>query len=377
MEKTQLALWPEAAEDSRFLSDQLLTYIGNKRSLLDPIAAVLERVRLQSGGKPLRMLDAFSGSGVVSRLMKSYASCVVANDIEDYATAVSRCFLSNSSTVKWEHLTTTVAELNGIVDQVQMPRGFIEHLYSPHDEENITAGDRVFYTRTNARRIDNYRRLLMNLDITTQSLLLGPLLSAVSVHANTAGVFKGFYKDRATGVGKFGGTARNALLRILGQIALNVPILSRFECDYEVYQEDCAQLVSRIGEFDLAYFDPPYNEHPYGSNYFMLNLVLNYAEPSTLSKVSGIPTNWKRSDFNSPRRALVAFSNALRLVDTRYILVSYNSEGFIKPDDMRRLLESRGEVEVMPLSYNTYRGSRNLRARSIHVTEYLFLVKTR
>ncbi len=71
-----------------------------------------------------------------------------------------------------------------------------------------------------------------------RDLLPGPLLSEASIHANTAGVFKGFYKDRRTGVGRFGGTGSDALIRILGEITLEVPVLSNFECDYQVLQED-------------------------------------------------------------------------------------------------------------------------------------------
>ena len=56
--------------------------------------------------------------------------------------------------------------------------------------------------------------------------------------------------------------------------------LSRFECDYVVHQMDANHLVGDVGGFDVAYFDPPYNQHPYGSNYFMLNLLVNYEEPT-------------------------------------------------------------------------------------------------
>ena len=34
--------------------------------------------------------------------------------------------------------------------------------------------------------------------------------------------------------------------------------------------------------------DPPYNQHPYGSNYFMLNLICDYREPVEISAVSAI-----------------------------------------------------------------------------------------
>ena len=37
--------------------------------------------------------------------------------------------------------------------------------------------------------------------------LLAPLLSEASIHANTSGVFKGFYKDSKKNIGKFGGNS--------------------------------------------------------------------------------------------------------------------------------------------------------------------------
>ena len=134
-------------------------------------------------------------------------------------------------------------------------------------------------------------------------MLLGPLLSSASVHANTAGVFKGFYKDKLSGVGKLGGSGADALERITGQIRMRVPVLSRFSSKADVHQMDTNELVASVGDFDLAYFDPPYNQHPYGSNYFMLNLLVDYQEPAEISKVSGIPEDWTRSPYNVKRMA--------------------------------------------------------------------------
>ena len=94
-------------------------------------------------------------------------------------------------------------------------------------------------------------------------------------------MFKGFYKDRTTGVGQYGGTGSDALKRIKGEITLEIPVLSRFECDYQVLQDDTNKVASGIKGLDLAYIDPPYNQHPYGSNYFMLNLLVGYKRPMT------------------------------------------------------------------------------------------------
>ena len=365
------------AEDPDYLTRQLITYIGNKRTLLGHIGIAVERVKQRLGKGKLRVVDLFSGSGVVSRYLKAHASLLISNDIEDYAAVISRCYLRNRSTVDLRALSEMVFELNTKVTDEPFPPGFIEELYAPRDEANITREDRVFYTRENARRIDNYRRLIERVPSEMKDLLLGPLLSEASVHANTAGVFKGFYKNRHTGVGQFGGSGSDALTRILGRIVLEVPVLSLFECEYEVFQEDANALVHKLRGLDLAYIDPPYNQHPYGSNYFMLNLIVRYQRPAHISRVSGIPTDWRRSGYNVRSKALPLLKDLLHSIDASFLLVSFNNEGFIPPERMRRALDELGPVEVIELPYNAFRGSRNFNNRSIHVTEYLFLVERR
>ena len=208
-------------------------------------------------------------------------------------------------------------------------------------------------------------------------MLLGPLLSKASVHANTAGIFKGFYKNRHTKVGQFGGTGSDALSRILAEIRLEPPILSNFECEYEVLQEDANAATRKLKDLDLAYIDPPFNQHPYGSNYFMLNLLVEYQRPTQISRVSGIPTDWRRSGYNVRSKSLPLLRELLHSIDAAFLLVSFNNEGFISPKDMRETLDDIGTVDVIEIPYNAFRGSRNFNSRSIHVTEQLFLVERR
>ncbi len=294
----------DIGECPEYYREQIITYIGNKRSLLGPIGDVTADVASQLGREKLRILDGFAGSGVVSRLFKSLASQLVVNDLESYSRVVNRCYLTNRSSVNMDKIAAIVERLNQLVDyDVGGDPGFIERLYAPKDDDSIGIGERVFYTRENARRLDQFRTLIGAETPELFDLLVGPLLSSASVHANTAGVFKGFYKDKRTGKGKFGGSGSDALERITGQIRLRAPVLSSYDCAVEVHQVDTNELISDVGDFDLAYFDPPYNQHPYGSNYFMLNLLVDYIEPQQISQISGIPTNWNRSPYNQKRHA--------------------------------------------------------------------------
>jgi adenine-specific DNA-methyltransferase len=363
------------AEDPAFLTDQLITYIGNKRSLLANIGHAMNEVKRRLDKDRLRIFDVFAGSGVVSRFFKAHASLLVSNDFEDYAAVVARCYLRNRGEVNCHELGEAVRWLNAEVDARPFPLGFIEELYAPRDERRIKKSDRVFYTRDNARRLDNYRRLLDELPAAMRAMLLGPLLSEASVHANTAGVFKGFYKDRKTGIGHYGGSNADALTRIRGKIELSVPILSRFECDVDVTQEDANIAARSVRDIDLAYLDPPYNQHPYGSNYFMLNLLVNYRRPADISQVSGIPTDWRRSGYNVKSKSLQLMHDLLHALDARFLLISFNDEGFIAPSEMERLLAKLGKVSRFDIKYNVFRGSRNLHGRDTHVVEQLFLVE--
>ena len=134
------------AEDPKYLSEQLITYIGNKRSLLGQIGKAVMYVKKRTGKEHLRVFDAFSGSGVVSRFLKAHASFIVSNDFEDYAAVIARCYLRNRSSVNFIALSEIVDELNDRVADEPLPKGFIETLYAPKDESEITKADRVFYT---------------------------------------------------------------------------------------------------------------------------------------------------------------------------------------------------------------------------------------
>jgi adenine-specific DNA-methyltransferase len=253
--------------------------------------------------------------------------------------------------------------------------GFITELYSPKNDKAIKKGERVFYTSRNAQYLDTARKYIENVDQDKQQYLLAPLLSEASIHANTSGVFKGFYKNSEKGIGQFGGNNQDALFRILGDIEIPFPIFSNYECEYYIYRGDSNQIVQNIDEVDIAYLDPPYNQHPYGSNYFMLNLIVDYQKPISTSKVSGIPDDWNRSEYNRSAHAFSQLSDIVDKIKAKYLLISFNSEGFITVEEMVGMLKKKGKLSILETKYNTFRGSRNLNNREIHVKEYLYLLE--
>jgi adenine-specific DNA-methyltransferase len=107
----------------------------------------------------------------------------------------------------------------------------------------------------------------------------------------------------------------------------------------------------------------------------MLNLIVRYARPNEISEISGIPADWCRSEYNVRSRALRTLESLVDATNARFVLLSFNDEGFLSRAEIEALLARRGRVRVLARRYNAFRGSRNLRGRSKHVTEHLFLVE--
>ena len=361
-------------EKKEYLTEQLITYIGNKRALLDFIGAGVEKVRRKTNKARLKIFDVFSGSGIVARYCKQFSDLLVVNDLEKYSSVINACYLSNESELDIPLLRDCHRELTGLADKEPV-KGMISRLYAPANDTSINPGERVFYTTRNAMYIDTVRRPIDKLPLELRKYFLAPLLSEASIHVNTAGIFKGFYKNKSTGIGQFGGKSRNGLERITGDIHLPFPVFSNFDCETVIFGGDANKIIADAPEVDIAYLDPPYNQHPYGSNYFMLNLILDYRDPKNTSKVSGIPENWNRSDYNKAGMALQSLSELVGNIKSKFVLVSFSSEGFIGIGQMQDMLQKMGRVEMLETRYNAFRGSRNLSARETYVREHLFILE--
>jgi adenine-specific DNA-methyltransferase len=362
-------------EDDNYLTKQIITYIGNKRSLLPFITQGIHKVQDRLNKKKLHIFDVFSGSGIVARLFKQYSDLLLVNDLEKYSKITNECYLSNKSDLNITFLKSMYDDLRSEIEHKPFTAGIIANWYAPKDDNNIKADERVFYTHRNAQYIDTMRNLIEHIDQTYQKYFLAPLISEASIHSNTSGVFKGFYKNTESGIGQFGGTSQDALLRIKGDIVLPFPVFSNFNAEYIIYNGDSNAVIKAAPEVDLAYLDPPYNQHPYGSNYFMLNLILENKVPESTSKVSGIPENWNRSAYNKKHYAYKALTDLVTNISSKYVLISLNSEGFISLNEMKDMLSKRGKVEILEVPYNTFRGCRNLASRAVHVKEYLYLLE--
>lgn len=346
-----------------FVFNQLIPYIGNKRKLLDLITQALGHT---TKCKVPTFLDLFSGSGVVARLAKTLGYRVIANDWEPYAKLINGCYIANNQPPDFKALGGYEKAL-GILNSLPPRVDWITDHLCPRDDENYDiAVDRMFYMRKNGMRIDAIRRQIFEwhesgtIDDAEQDCLLAPLLYQACYTSNTSGVFKGFHNG-------WGGQTKTALYRIASDLRLTPSVFFDNGFDNHVFCDDAQRIAERMrtDELDVVYLDPPYNQHPYGSNYHVLNTIALWDKPG-LSKTitpgtkSAIRLDWRterRSAYNYADEAARAYAKLLKTLNARFVLTSYSTDGFIPLEKMLEANINRGHIRIEMKGYKRYRVS--------------------
>lgn len=365
---------------------QLIPYIGNKRKLLPLIVRALEKTAVDGGS----FVDLLTGTTVVARMAKSLGFRVLANDWEPYSYEIALGTVALNKPPAFaalggaEHAFNCLNELDPI-------DGYIaRHLCPADDAKPDPERERMFFTRDNGGRIDAIREQIERwsadgaLTPEERAYIFASLVYAVSYVSNTSGVFKGFHHG-------WGGKTSTALYRILSRLALQPPVLLDNAQSNVAIRRDAHELVpelaDRLGQRpDVVYVDPPYNQHPYGSNYHVLNTVVLWDKPPLNPSIlvdgkkhekSAIRKDWRterRSPYNHEKRALSALRRLIRDVDARYLLMSYSTDGNIPLDKLLGALASRGRLDFVANAYKRYRVSTPRMSPKSHNIEFVAIV---
>lgn len=364
--------------EEQFVNQTMMTMIGNKRKLINNIYDIVVELKNTLNKEKINILDAFTGSSVVARGLSCLCENIYINDLENYSYKMGKCFMEKPNEKQIEKIQFHINTMNEIALNGPYYEGIITNLYSPKNDDNILENERVFYTRKNAMIIDTLRRYID--DFVEPELFdycVTPLIIKASIHNNTSGVFKGFHKKN--GIGHFGGFGENALSRILKPIELEIPIWSQHNFNAFCFNKDINILINEMPDnLDIIYLDPPYNQHPYGSNYFMMNIIINNIKPEKISKVSGIPENWNKSNYNYKEKACVKIKELIDigLTKSKYIVISYNNEGIISVEQFEKIFEPYN-VKKYEIKYDTYKGCKNLKNRENKVIEIIYVLSVK
>jgi len=372
-----------AAGTDEFVFHQLIPYIGNKRKLLGLIHEAIAQTGVKSG----TFVDLMAGSGVVARFAKRLGFRVVANDWEPYAAEINGCYIGCNTAPPFEYL----GGYRGAIDALNAlpPREdwVTRHLCPRDDQRFDIQRDRLFYTRENGQRLDAMRHQVEvwrqdgAIDQAEQTCLLAPLLYQACYTSNTSGVFKGFHNG-------WGGQTGTALYRIRSHLTLRPAVFFDNGQQNEVHRRDALQLAGELKQRDnspeIVYIDPPYNQHPYGSNYHVLNSVALWDKPPLTPQIEGrnkaaIREDWRterRSPFNYRQEAEASLEVLLTQLDARFLLISYSTDGLIPLDRLVQHCMRRGRTSVVTRHYKRYRVSTQRFSTKPLNVEFVLIVDT-
>ncbi len=338
-----------------------MNYIGSKHSIID----FLEESILDTVGenKKYKFCDIFAGTGVVGKKFKSIGYDVISNDSQYYSYVINKHYIENNSNI-------TFSRLNGIdnvfiyLNKLDNYKGFI---YKNYTEEGTKDSlySRMYFTSENAIKIDSIRNQIEKwykgglINDSEYYYLITCLLEAADKVANTASVYEAFLKNMKR-------KAQNTLE------LKELPILINTDTNNVVYKEDCNDLIRHI-DGDILYMDPPYNLRKYNTNYHILETIA-YGDMPEIKGKSGIRCDGVLSKFNSKREALTALEDIIKNANFKYIFLSYNDEGIMSIDDIKRIMSKYGIYKRYEKNHKRYKANKDKEVAKKTTIEYLHVL---
>ena len=378
---------------NKYLKENLIAYIGNKRRLLPFIENVFLEI-LDKDKNIKTALDLFAGSGSVSRLLKTLDLEVYSNDWEYYSYILNYAHIrinieeTKNMFIHTGGLQNTIETINNI-NRIKNKDRYISKYYSPKNDYNPDLkNERLFYTQYNGTKIDiirhNIEELYKNNAINQKEYfyLIASLIYEAATHTNTSGVFKAFHSG-------FGGRNKDALSRILTPISLKeLPLYNGKKGYVSMLDANEFAIKNKDKKFDLVYLDPPYNQHQYGSNYHLLNTIALWDKPKINKNIyingkktdkGGIRKDWikTKSDYCYKKTAKNSLINLLDNINANHIVMSYSTDGIIEFDDLISILENKGDLKIATSEYVKYRGAKRSIVNKTKNIEYLFIIDAR
>ena len=303
----------------------MIKYIGSKRVLIPHIARAV-------GGFPnvATVLDLFSGTARVGHALKRLGYAVHANDHLSYAATLARCYVAADADRFGEPAARLIRDLG----RARPVDGYVTEVFCRRSR---------YFRPRNGERIDGIRERIeeLGLDPTLKAIALTSLMEAADRVDSTTGVQMAYLKRWAP--------------RAHNDLELRVPDL--LPGRGSASQLDAVAAASRI-RADVAYVDPPYNQHSYMGNYHIWETLVRWDRPDHYG-VACKRTECReyRSPFNRKREIRGAMEAVVDALRARHIVVSFNNEGYLDRRELEAMLGRRGEVRTVPVDHKRYVGA--------------------
>jgi adenine-specific DNA-methyltransferase len=306
----------------------VIKYIGSKRRLVPVLGEMLAASGATSA------LDLFTGTTRVAQEFKRRGAHVTAVDTARYSEVFAKCHIeTDAATVNKDDLREALAYLN----QLPGEAGYFTDTFCIQSR---------FFQPFNGERVDAVRTTL---EADFKGSELYPLLLTALIYAadrvdSTTGLQMAYVKEWAP--------------RSFNPLELREPEL-HFGPGRAV-RGDATALAGALGEFDLAYLDPPYNQHRYFTNYHVWETLVAWDAPEhygvACKRVDSREPHTK-SVFNQKRGMPPALQAVIKAVKARVVILSYNDESWATLDELAEWCSVHGHVQTLAFDSKRYVGA--------------------
>jgi adenine-specific DNA-methyltransferase len=286
----------------------VIKYIGSKRRLVPVLARICEAAGARTA------LDLFTGTTRVAQAFKAQGVHVTAVDSARYAEAFARTYIETDAAA------TDPGELGAAITRLNAVPGKPGYV---HETFSVQAR---YFQPENAARIDAARDCIESeyAGSPLYPLLLTSLIEAADRVDSTTGVQMAYVKQWAPR------SFNPLLLRVPELLAGPGRAVRGDALALTTTTSDGAEGV--LGHFDLAYLDPPYNQHRYFTNYHVWETLVAWDAPEAYGvarKRVDARDPSTRSAFNSKRTMPEALASVVSGVSSDLLVLSYNNESWL------------------------------------------------
>lgn len=329
-------------------------YMGSKSKLLPKLREVITAQPCNT------VLDLFSGSGVVSYMLKAEGKQVISNDYMAFSSLIGKALIENNQVILPLEKAVKLLGVNTESDR------FVEENY-----------EGLYFSTDENRLIDQIRANIKQLDNQYEQAIA------------TSALVRACFKRRPRGIFTYVGQRYDDGRKDL-KTSLKEHFLQAVEAyNTAVFDNGKANIACREDaletshEPDLVYIDPPYYS-PHSDNEYVRRYHF----------VEGIACDWQGVEmqwhlktkkfknyptpFSTKKGTYDAFNRLFSMYQSSTLVVSYSSNSKPSKDEMLELLQRyKSTVDVISVSHRYSFGNQ---AHKIHennnaVSEYIFIAK--
>jgi adenine-specific DNA-methyltransferase len=306
----------------------VIKYLGSKRSLLQVLDNLIATC------SPNTAIDLFTGTTRVGQAMKANGAFVTAVDTASYSEVFAKTFIElDGSSVNTQELKAAVSELN----ELSPKEGYFTRVFCQEAR---------FFQPKNGARIDVIRQHIESQY--RDSWLYYPLLTSLIIAADKV--------DSTTGVQM--AYLKSWSRRSFGDLELKAPEL--LAGSGKSIRSAANRVIDELPEVDLAYLDPPYNQHRYFGNYHIWETLVRWDEPEyygVANKRVDTRDLANKSEFNSKLTMPKALRDLISRLRTKTLMLSYNNESWLSRRDLTDMCQGFERVEILDFDSKRYVGS--------------------